>query len=123
MENLMNETTRNEVTTAQPQKKGKLKTFFGQFATLEFWRDLLALIIKEAIASFITVLGGTLIYSVQKRIVGDSAGIKKIIDGHQPLGTQTSQPSSVFSSGYQPQTSYKPSYSQNQGVTPSYPGF
>jgi hypothetical protein len=111
-----------------PSRKGIWATLLGQFASPEFWRDLISLIVREAFTSFISVLGGSLIHAVQKRTTDESTSIRRIVSGGTgPMMQPVSSPSSAFSGGYQPQPQYKPTYAapvaQNNSSQPLYPGF
>lgn len=116
MENTSQVFGNNEVDVS---KKTFMSAVFGQFATKIFWRDLFAMLVKEAISNFITVLGGTLIYSVQKRVAGESVEIRRIVDRANVAENRPS-PSQAFSYGHSQQPTYRPTHSSN---TPSYPGF
>lgn len=114
-------------TAVVPQEsKGFVATLFGQFASREFWKDLFALIVREAVSSFISVLGGTLIYAVQQRTSEQSSSIRKIAGVGGPAPTAPAPlpatgPGAAFSSGYRPQPSYAPAVAS--AGTPQYPGF
>lgn len=109
-------------------RKGIWATLLGQFASPEFWRDLISLIVREAFTSFISVLGGSLIHAVQKRTTDESTNIRRIVSGGNGTTMQpVSSPSSAFSGGYQPAPQYKPTYAPPAPVSnpsqPLYPGF
>ena len=110
-------------TAVEVKSQGFLANLFGQFSSKEFWKGLVSMIVREAVSSFISVLGGTLIYAVQQRTTKESSSIRNIAGGAGKstiVQTPTASPNNAFSNGYAPQPVYKPTF---HSTTQPYPGF
>jgi hypothetical protein len=101
-------------------KRGIVATAFGQFATREFWRNLFAMIVREALSAFILSLGGTLVYYVRNKANPDSNNIRNITNNGVGAVPPPSSPSNAFANGYAPKATYNPPFMGQQG---GYPGF
>ena len=79
---------------------------FGQFATPDFWKNLCATIVKEALKSFFITLGGTLIvYGKKDRnqdVVAASGGFVNNSDVNNKAfgGGNTFAPNNNYSNSY-----------------------
>jgi hypothetical protein len=111
-------------TAPSPQNQGAIKRLLGQFARLEFWEEVLSLLVRESIAALISAVGGTLVTIAAERRSAASSRIKGVID--QATSTTAARgPGAAFSQAYSPQPSYRPTYPAgvpNQ-APPPYPGF
>jgi hypothetical protein len=124
MENAQNMDFVPASTAVATNKPGALVSLFGQFATREFWKSLVSLVLKEAVSAFILSLGGSLIYYIKGKSNQDSNNIRNLA-GVAGNPQSTTSPNQAFSNGYQPSPSYRPAGYQQPANTqqPLYPGF
>lgn len=105
----------NEQHVPQTRHRGAVAEIFGQFATKQFWKELVRVLAQEAIATFLMALGGTLVwYGKSKR--------------NQEVSTETNSVSSIASrafsnNSFTPGPSYQPTPPPPSSQSGQFPGF